>query len=245
MRTGLIAKKIGMSRIYDEQGVFIPVTLLEVKDCFVVAHKILAKDGYNALQLGITKIKPKHVNKPQMKIFDKISMEPLKKLLEFRISDNNFIDIGAEFSVNHFIKDQFVDISGVSIGKGFAGVIKRHNFRSLRASHGVSLTHRSHGSTGNRQDPGRVFKGKKMAGHLGDANVTIQNLKIVGLDEENNLILVKGAVPGHEGSYVTIKDAIKKLSSKETVYPGVLKNGNNKKIENVVMDNENVEINQD
>ncbi|MFL1780796.1 50S ribosomal protein L3 [Candidatus Hepatincolaceae symbiont of Richtersius coronifer] len=212
MRTGLIAKKIGMSRIYDDKGMFIPVTILEVKDCVILGQKSQAKHGYNAVQLGIEKAKVKNVSKPVIGFFKKLGIEPVKKIIEFRVDADNLLEVGKEMSVNHFIKDQFVDVSGISIGKGFAGVIKRHNFRSLRASHGVSLTHRSHGSTGNRQDPGRVFKGKKMAGHLGADNVTIQNLKIAAIDESNNLILVKGAVPGFAGSLITIQDAVKKKS---------------------------------
>ncbi len=230
MRTGLIAKKVGMSRLFNEKGEFTPVTLLEVKDCVVLGHKNTENDGYNALQLGLGKAKPKNVTKPLQGFFKKAGQDPVKKIMEFRISDENFVDIGAVLSVNHFIKDQYVDVCGVSIGKGFAGVIKRHNFRSLRATHGVSLTHRSHGSTGNRQDPGRVFKGKKMAGHLGSANVTIQNLKIVGVDEENNLLLVKGAIPGYKGSYLAIKDAVKKVLPKDLPLPAGVKNGS----ENVV-----------
>ncbi len=222
MRTGLITKKIGMSRIYDEQGVFIPVTILEVKDCVVLDHKTMEKDGYNALQLGLGKAKVKNVSKPMLGVFKKSSVDPVKKIMEFRIDEENFVEVGSEFSASHFIKDQFVDVSGITIGKGFAGVIKRHNFRSLRASHGVSLTHRSHGSTGNRQDPGRVFKGKKMAGHLGNSKVTTQNLKVVAIDEANNLILVKGSVPGHKGSFLAVRDAVKKKSPEGLPFPAGL-----------------------
>lgn len=223
MRTGLITKKIGMSRIYNEQGVFVPVTILEVKDCVVLEHKTVEKNGYNALQLGLGKAKVKNVTKPMLGVFKKASATPVRKIMEFRIDGENFVDIGSEFSASHFVKDQFVDVTGISIGKGFAGVIKRHNFRSLRATHGVSLTHRSHGSTGNRQDPGRVFKGKKMAGHLGDARVTTQNLKVVAVDEANNLILVKGAVPGCKGSYLSVKDAVKKKLPEGLPFPAGLK----------------------
>jgi large subunit ribosomal protein L3 len=223
MRTGLITKKIGMSRIYDEQGVFVPVTILEVKDCVVLGHKTNEKDGYNALQLGLGKAKVKNVSKPMLGVFKKASVDPVRKIMEFRIDEENFVEIGSELSASHFVKDQFIDVSGLTIGKGFAGVIKRHNFRSLRASHGVSLTHRSHGSTGNRQDPGRVFKGKKMAGHLGNSIVTTQNLRVVAIDETNNLILVKGAVPGHKGSYLAVKDAIKKQKPEGLPLPAGLK----------------------
>lgn len=223
MRTGLITKKIGMSRIYDEQGVFTPVTILEVKDCVVLGHKTTEKDGYNALQLGLGKAKVKNVSKPMLGVFKKASVDPVRKIMEFRIDKENFVEIGSELSASHFVKDQFIDVSGLTIGKGFAGVIKRHNFRSLRATHGVSLTHRSHGSTGNRQDPGRVFKGKKMAGHLGNSKVTVQNLKVVAVDEANNLILVKGAVPGFKGSYLSVKDAIKKQKPEGLPLPAGLK----------------------
>ncbi|MDR2007486.1 MAG: 50S ribosomal protein L3 [Alphaproteobacteria bacterium] len=223
MRTGLITKKIGMSRIYDESGTFIPVTILEVSDCVVLSHKTQDKDGYNALQLGLGKAKVKNTSKPMLGVFKKAGVAPTRKIAEFRIDESNFVDVGSELSAAHFIANQFVDVSGVSIGKGFAGVIKRHNFRSLRATHGVSLTHRSHGSTGNRQDPGKVFKGKKMAGHLGNKNVTTQNLKVVAIDETNNLILVKGAVPGHKGSFLKVSDAVKKALPKEAPFPAGLK----------------------
>ncbi|MCL2567701.1 MAG: 50S ribosomal protein L3 [Alphaproteobacteria bacterium] len=223
MRTGLITKKIGMSRIYDESGAFVPVTILEVDDCVVIAHKTQEKDGYNALQLGLGKAKVKNVSKPMQGVFKKAGVAPVRKMAEFRVDESNFVDVGSQLSAAHFVANQFVDVAGVSIGKGFAGVIKRHNFRSLRATHGVSLTHRSHGSTGNRQDPGKVFKGKKMAGHLGNANITTQNLKVVAVDEANNLILVKGAVPGHCGSFLKVSDAVKKVLPKEAPFPAGLK----------------------
>ena len=223
MRTGLIAEKVGMSRVYNDKGIFIPVTLLQLKNCIVVGHKTSEKDGYDALQVGFGKAKVKNVSKPLLGMFKKIALEPVRKIKEFRISKDNFVEIGKEFSVNHFLPEQFVDISGVNIGKGFAGVIKRHNFRSLRASHGVSLTHRSHGSTGNRQDPGRVFKGKKMAGHLGNKQITVQNIKVIALDEAKQLIIVKGALPGHKGSLLTICDAIKKKLAKDIPLPAAVK----------------------
>ncbi len=223
MRTGLLAKKIGMSGIYDEKGLFIPVTVLEVKDCVVLSHKTLEKNGYNAIELGIGKAKPKNVAKPQLEVYKKLNLDPVVKSTEFRIDESNFVEVGKFLSVNHFVEQQFVDISGVSIGKGFAGVVKRHNFSTLDATHGVSLTHRSHGSTGNRQDPGKVFKGKKMAGHLGVDNVTVQNLKVVGIDEEHNLILIKGAVPGYEGSFVKIKDSVKKKLPENIPFPAAVK----------------------
>jgi len=223
MRTGLIAEKIGMSRIYNEKGVFIPVTILQVKDCKIVGHKTTQKDGYNALQVGFGKIKVKNAKKPLLGFFKKIALEPTKKIMEFHISEENFVDVGKELSVTHFVVDQFVDISGVNIGKGFAGVIKRHNFRSLRATHGVSLTHRSHGSTGNRQDPGRVFKGKKMAGHMGNVKVTTQNAKIIAVDESKQLIIVKGSLPGHKGTLLSICDAVKKQLPKDIPLPAAIK----------------------
>lgn len=210
MRAGLIAKKIGMSRICTEDGVYVPVTLLHVDNCRVISQKNKEKDGYTALQLGFSERKEKHVAKPQLENYKKISQTPAAKLVEFKVSDENLLDVGSKLLPSHFTTSQFVDVVGTSIGKGFAGVIKRHNFRSLRATHGVSITHRSHGSTGNRQDPGKVFKGKKMAGHLGNERVTIQNLQVMLTDDEKNILVVKGAVPGSKGSIVLIKDAIKR-----------------------------------
>lgn len=214
MRAGLITKKIGMSRFYDDKGNFIPVTILKLEECTVTATKTIDKHGYTAVQLGSGKAKEKNVKKPLLENFKKLNLTPVSKLVEFRVDNDNLLEVGTQLSVNHFSKDQYVDVSGVSIGKGFAGVIKRHNFRSLRASHGVSLTHRSHGSTGNRQDPGKVFKGKKMAGHLGASNVTTQNLKVVDIDETNGLIFVLGSVPGHKNSWVLVKDSVKKTLNK-------------------------------
>ena len=213
MRSGLITKKIGMSRFYDEKGNFVPVTILQLQDTFVTANLTEDKNGYNAIQVGTGKIKEKNVTKPILENFKKLNLQPTSKLLEFRVDKENFIEIGSQLNVNHFTKDQYVDVSGLSIGKGFAGVIKRHNFRSLRASHGVSLTHRSHGSTGNRQDPGKVFKGKKMAGHLGNKQITTQNLKIIDIDEVKGLIFVKGSVPGSKNSWIVVKDSVKKTKT--------------------------------
>jgi large subunit ribosomal protein L3 len=222
MRTGLVAKKVGMSRVYDDAGNFIPVTLLQLDNCVVVGHKTLDKDGYNALQLGFGKAKAKHTSKPLEGFYKKAGIEPCKAIFEFRIKEDAFVEVGKELSVDHFVKDQFIDVTGITIGKGFAGVVKRHNFKTLDASHGNSLTHRSHGSTGNRQDPGRVFKGKKMAGHLGNTQITQQNLKIVDIDPANNILVVKGAVPGYKGSLLTIKDAVKKKQEK-LPYPAAVK----------------------
>jgi len=222
-RTGLIARKVGMARVFDADGAHVPVTILHVDNVQVVGQRTLDKDGYTAVQLGIGAIKVKNLSKPQRGHFAKAKVEPKRKLVEFRVSPENMLDIGAELSATHFIAGQRVDVTGTSIGKGFAGVIKRHGFRGLRATHGVSISHRSHGSTGNRQDPGRVFKGKKMAGHLGDRRVTTSNLKIVATDPERGLILIKGSVPGAEGGFVLIKDAAKRPRPKEAPLPAAVK----------------------
>lgn len=210
MRTGLIARKEGMSRIFDEDGRHIPVTVLKVDECQVIAVRGEEKDGYVAVQLGAGKAKVKSTSKQNRGHFAKAKVEPKKRLAEFRVSNENVLEIGAELGANHFVAGQYVDVTGTSIGKGFAGAMKRHNFGGLRASHGVSVSHRSHGSTGQCQDPGKVFKGKKMAGHMGAERVTTQNLEVVAVDLEDNLILVKGAVPGAKKGWVLIKDAVKK-----------------------------------
>ncbi|MGL5784954.1 MAG: 50S ribosomal protein L3 [Alphaproteobacteria bacterium] len=210
MRTGLIFRKLGMTSIFTGDGEQVPVTLLCAEDCQVVAQKTEEKDGYTALQIGAGVAKVKRVSKALRGHFSKAKVEPKKKLVEFRVSSDCLVEIGASLSVSHFQVGQFVDVSGISIGKGFAGVMKRYNFAGSRATHGVSLSHRSHGSTGQRQDPGKVFKGKKMAGHMGNRNVTTQNLKVILLDVEKNLIALKGAVPGAAGSFVKIRDAVKK-----------------------------------
>ncbi|MGB1360842.1 MAG: 50S ribosomal protein L3 [Alphaproteobacteria bacterium] len=209
MRTGLIAKKIGMSRIFNETGQHVPVTVLQIDNVQVVTVKTVATDGYNAVQLGAGKRKVKHTSAPMRGVFAKAKVEPKRKLVEFRVAEENLLSVGDELSPSHFVKGQKVDVVGISIGKGFAGAMKRHNFGGLRASHGVSISHRSHGSTGQCQDPGKVFKGKKMAGHLGAHRTTIQNLEVVGIDEVNGLVLVRGAVPGHAEGWVQIKDAVK------------------------------------
>jgi large subunit ribosomal protein L3 len=215
MRVGLIAQKVGMTRVFDETGKHVPVTLLYVEECKVLEHKKIEKDGYNAVKIGYGDIKLNKVSKPLKGFFDKIAIKPMKKIKEFRIDNqDDFLEISSDVKVDHFKEGQFIDVRGVSIGKGFAGSMKRHNFGGLRASHGVSVSHRSHGSTGNRQDPGRVFKGKKMAGHLGVENVVVQNLKVFAVDSEKSLIIVKGAVPGNKGGLVTITDAIKKIGNK-------------------------------
>jgi len=223
MRAGLIAKKVGMSRVFAEGGKHIPVTLLHVDNCQVVTHKTTTKDGYNALQLGAGTAKVKRTTQPMRGHFAKAKVEPKSRLAEFRISDDAFIDVGAELTVEHFIAGQMVDVTGTSKGKGFAGAMKRHNFGGLRATHGVSISHRSHGSTGQCQDPGRVFKGKKMAGHMGSERKTILNLEVVGTDLDEGLILVKGAIPGAKNGWVLINDAVKKPANTDAPYPGAVR----------------------
>ena len=223
MRSGLIARKVGMTRVFDAEGAHVPVTVLQVEKCEVVAVRTAEKDGYDAVQLGVGAAKVKNVTKAQRGHFAKAKVEPKRKVAEFRVSADALIDVGAELSAAHFIPGQFVDVTGTSIGKGFAGVMKRHNFGGLRASHGVSISHRSHGSTGHRQDPGRVFKGKKMAGHLGDERITTQNLKVVSTDPERGLLLIQGSVPGAPGGYVLVKDAVKRKLPKEVPFPAGLK----------------------
>jgi len=223
MRTGLIAKKLGMSRVYTPEGQHVPVTVLQVEGCQVVSTKTVERDGYCAVQLGVGQVKTKNVSKAMRGHFAKAEVEPKRKLAEFRVAADGLLAVGAELSVAHFVAGQFVDVTGTSIGKGFAGGMKRHNFGGLRASHGVSISHRSHGSTGNRQDPGRTFKNKKMAGHLGDERVTVQNLRIVATDEARGLIFVRGAVPGAAGGYVLVNDAKKRARSNEAPFPAALK----------------------
>ena len=227
MRTGLIAKKIGMSSVYDETGTVIPVTLLHVENCQVVQVKSVETNGYSSLQVGGGTRKLKNVTKPLKNHYAKANVAPNAKLAEFRVSEQDLIAAGTSLTVGHFVVGQYVDISGTSIGKGFAGWMKRWGMRGLRASHGVSLTHRSGGSTGQRQDPGRVMKGKKMPGHMGAKKVTMQNLKIVFVDQENNLIGVKGAVPGHKQSHVLVKDAVKKALPKDAPRPTLFQDQSN------------------
>jgi large subunit ribosomal protein L3 len=218
-RVGMIARKEGMTRIFDEDGRHVPVTVLKVENCQVVAIRTEERDGYSAVQLGVGKAKVKRVSKANRGHFAKAKVEPKKKLAEFRVANGNVPAVGDEIGVHHFVPGQFVDVTGQSIGKGFAGAMKRHNFGGMRATHGVSISHRAHGSTGQCQDPGRVFKGKKMAGHMGDERVTTQNLQIVAVDEELGLILVKGAVPGSKSGWITIKDAVKKPAHKDAPLP--------------------------
>ena len=210
MRTGVIARKLGMTRLFDEAGIHVPVTVLSLDGCQVTAQRTQAKDGYVALQLGVGAKKAKNTSQAMRGHFAKALVEPKRILAEFRVEEADLIEVGAEFTADHFVPGQKVDIQGVTVGKGFAGAIKRWHFGGLRATHGVSVSHRSHGSTGQRQDPGKVFKNKKMAGHLGQDNITTQNITVWRVDVERGLILVKGAVPGAEGSYVKVRDAIKR-----------------------------------
>ena len=213
MRAGLIAKKLGMTRLFEADGTHVPVTVLAVEGLKVVGVRTNEKDGYSAVQLGTGAVKAKNVSKPMKGFFTKANVEPKKKLAEFRVSEDCLLSVGDELSAEHFVAGQYVDVCATSIGKGFAGVMKRHNFAGLEATHGVSISHRSHGSTGQRQDPGKVFKGKKMAGHMGDERVTVQNLKVVAVNADKGLIMVKGGVPGSENSWVYVTDAVKKVSS--------------------------------
>ena len=223
MRTGLIAKKMGMTRVFNADGEHLPVTVLQMDACQVVGQRTVDKHGYTALQLGAGVKKAKRVNKAERGYFAKANVEPKMKLAEFRVSEDNLVDVGAELSAEHFLPGQKVDVTGTSIGKGFAGAMKRHNFGGLRATHGVSISHRSHGSTGQCQDPGKVFKGKKMAGHMGATRVTTQNLEIVRTDAERGLILIRGAVPGSAGGWVFIKDAVKRALPNDVPKPAALK----------------------
>jgi large subunit ribosomal protein L3 len=223
MRTGLLAEKLGMFRVFTEDGGHIPVTVLQVRDCEVVAARRPDKDGYSAVQMGFGRAKASRVTKPMRGHFAKAGVVPKARLAEFRVSEDALLDAGTALSVEHFVVGQFVDVCGTSIGKGFAGAMKRWGFKGLRASHGVSISHRSHGSTGNRQDPGKVFKNKKMAGHMGQRRVTVQNLEVVGIDRERGLVLVKGAVPGARGGVVRVRDAIKRALPADAPHPaGIL-----------------------
>src|SRR5471030_3342826 len=220
MRTGVIAKKLGMTRFFDEAGVHVPVTVLSLEGCQVVAQRTQEKDGYVALQLGAGAKKVKNTSKGMRGHFAKALVEPKRKLAEFHVSEDNLIEVGAELTADHFLAGQPVDVSGLTVGKGFQGGIKRWNFGGLRATHGVSVSHRSLGSTGNRQDPGRTFKGKKIAGHLGQEMVTTLNVTVFRVDVERGLIMIKGAVPGTEGTYVKIRDAVKRAAPEGLPKPG-------------------------
>ena len=223
MRSGVIAKKVGMTRLFMEDGKQIPVTVLQLDALQVVDQRTEERDGYTAVQLGAGTAKAKRTSQAMRGHFSKASVEPKRKVAEFRVTADNLIAIGEEISAEHYVTGQKVDVAGTSIGKGFAGAMKRHNFGGLRASHGVSISHRSHGSTGQCQDPGKVFKGKKMAGHMGAVRVTTQNLEVVRTDAERGLIMVKGAVPGSKGGWVTIKDAVKKKLPENVPFPAALK----------------------
>ena len=223
LRSGVIAKKVGMTRLFLEDGKQVPVTVLQLDNVQVVAQRTVETDGYTAVQLGAGKAKAKNTSQPMRGHFAKASVAPKRKIVEFRVAEENLINVGEEITADHYFSGQYVDIAGISIGKGFAGAMKRHNFGGLRASHGVSVSHRSHGSTGQCQDPGKVFKGKKMAGHLGAVRVTTQNLQVVRTDSERGLIMVKGSVPGSKGGWVTVKDAVKKATPENLIYPAALR----------------------
>jgi large subunit ribosomal protein L3 len=223
MRTGLIARKLGMTRIFTDEGTHVPVTVLKVDNCQVIAVRTDEKDGYTAVQLGVGSTKTKNVSKPQRGHFAKAKVEPKARLAEFRVSPDAVVEVGAEITAEHFVPGQYVDVVGTSIGKGFAGAMKRHNFRGLRASHGVSISHRSHGSTGQRQSPGKTFKNKKMAGHLGAERVTTQSLKVVAVDADRGVLMIKGSVPGSPGGYVLIKDAVKRKPPADLPFPAALR----------------------
>jgi large subunit ribosomal protein L3 len=223
MRSGVIAQKIGMTRVFTEGGEHIPVTVLKLDNCQVISHRTDEKHGYTALQLGSGTRKVKRLTKAERGNFAVAHVEPKRKLAEFRVTPENLIEVGAEITADHFIKGQRVDITGTSQGKGFAGAMKRWNFGGLRASHGVSVSHRAHGSTGNSQDPGKVFKGKKMAGQMGATRITTQNLEVVGTDVDRGLLLIRGAVPGTKGGWVLVNDAVKKALPKDAPQPGAFR----------------------
>ena len=223
MRSGVIAQKLGMTRIFTDAGEHVPVTVLKLDNCQVVAHRTEEKNGYTAVQLGVGVAKVKNVSKAERQRFAVAKVEPKRKLKEFRVSPDNVIPVGAEITVEHFVPGQFVDVTATSMGKGFAGGMKRWNFRGLRATHGVSVSHRSIGSTGNRQDPGKVFKNKKMPGHLGAETVTTQNIVVVKTDAGRGLIMVKGSVPGVKGAWVSVRDAVKRKLPDSAPKPGAFK----------------------
>ena len=220
MRSGVIAQKVGMTRVFNDAGEQLPVTVLKMDGCQVVAHRTKEQNGYTALQLGVGRAKPKNVSKAERERFARASVEPKMKLAEFRVGEDSVIPVGAEILADHIVVGQFVDVTGTSLGKGFAGPMKRWNFGGLRATHGVSVSHRSHGSTGGRQDPGKTFKNKKMAGHMGVERVTTLNLRVVQTDPARGLILVEGSVPGFAGGWITVRDAVKKALPKDAPHPG-------------------------
>jgi len=220
MRTGVVAQKVGMTRVFSESGEHVPVTVLQLLQCQVIAHRTKDKNGYVALQLGAGPRRPNNMNKADRGYFGKAKVEPRRKLAEFRVTEDSLIPVGAEITADHFVEGQFVDVCGISIGKGFAGGMKRWNFGGLRASHGVSISHRSIGSTGGRQDPGKTFKNKKMPGHMGVDRITTLNLKVIKTDVERGLLLIEGAVPGAKGGWITVRDAVKKKPHKDIPKPG-------------------------
>jgi len=222
-RSGVIAQKMGMTRVYSDAGEHIPVTVLKVDNCQVVAQRTVESNGYTALQLGVGTRKVKNTPKALRGHFAASNVEPKRRVAEFRVSEDSLVDVGAEITADHFVSGQYVDVVGTSIGKGFAGAMKRHNFGGMRASHGVSVSHRAHGSTGQCQDPGKVFKGKKMAGHLGAERVTTQNLVVVKTDADRGLILVRGSVPGAKGGWIMISDAIKRTLPAEAPMPAAIR----------------------
>jgi len=223
MRSGVIAQKVGMTRIFTDAGEHIPVTVLKMEKLQVLAHRTEEKNGYTAIQVGVGTRKPSRLRKSERGTFAVAEVEPKRKLAEFRVSAANLIEQGAEITADHFVPGQFVDVTGTSQGKGFQGAMKRWNFGGLRATHGVSVTHRALGSTGQRQDPGKVFKGKKMAGHMGDERITTQNLVVVKTDVERGLLMIRGAVPGSKGGWVIVRDAVKKAAHKDAPMPGAFK----------------------
>ena len=223
MRSGVIAQKLGMTRVYNDAGEHVPVTVLRMEDCHVVAQRTVEKNGYTAVQLGVGLAKVKNTTKALRGHFAKAEVEPKAKVAEFRVSPDNLLEVGSEILAEHFVAGQKVDVTGTSIGKGFAGVMKRHNFAGHRASHGNSVTHRAHGSTGQRQDPGKVFKGKKMAGHMGQTRVTTQNIEVVSTDTDRGLILVRGAVPGSKGAWILVRDAVKVSLPENAPKPAALR----------------------
>src|SRR5271169_3632826 len=223
MRTGLIARKLGMTGVFTDEGTHIPVTVLQVDNCQVVAVRTEDSEGYTAVQLGVGAARIKNVSKPLRGHFAKAKVEPKARLAEFRVSEDALLEVGAEITAAHFMPGQFVDVVGTSIGKGFAGAMKRHNFSGLRASHGVSVSHRSHGSTGQRQSPGKTFKNKKMAGHLGAARVTTQSLEVISADAGRGILMIKGSVPGSPGGYVLVKDAAKRKAPDGLPFPAALR----------------------
>lgn len=223
MRSGVLAMKVGMTRIFTDSGEHVPVTVLKLDHLQVLSHRTVEKNGYTAVQLGAGTRKVSRLTKADRGNFAKAEAEPKRKLVEFRVSPDSLIEVGAEITADHFVPGQFVDVTGTSQGKGFQGAMKRWNFSGLRASHGVSVSHRSHGSTGQRQDPGKVFKGKKMAGHMGDDRITTQNLVVAKVDVARGLVMVRGAVPGSKGGWVLVRDAVKKAAHKDTPKPGAFK----------------------